>query len=53
MMELEDIKVGNVSKLILDLKDKKKYVIHYKLLEYYIQLGLKVTHIHRIISFRQ
>ena len=28
--------VGNVPKLMLNLKDKKNYVIHYQLLKYYI-----------------
>ena len=40
-------------KLILDLHNKEKYVIHYKLLKRYIELGAKVTKIHRIISFEQ
>ena len=53
MMELEEVKVGNVTKLILDLQNKKNYVIHYRLLEYYMSLGLKVTHVHRVISFAQ
>ena len=39
-------------KLIADLKDKKEYVIHERLLLYYIDLGFKIYKIHRIISFR-
>ena len=41
-LSVEDKKIGNVSKLILNLKDKEKYVIHYELLKYYEKLGLKV-----------
>ena len=43
--------LGNVNKLILDLHDKKKYIVHYDILKYYISLGIKVTKIHSVISF--
>ena len=46
-------KITKVQKLICDLKNKEKYVIHYRTLEYYQKLGMKVTKIHRIISFRE
>ena len=52
-LSIEDKKVSNVLKLILNLKDKEKYVIQYELLKYYEKLGLKVKKIHRIISFKQ
>ena len=52
-LTVENKKIGNVPKLILNLKDKEKYVIHYELLKYYEYLGLKVKKIHRIISFKQ
>lgn len=44
-------KLGKVKKLILDLHDKKEYIVHYDILQYYISLGIKVTKIHSIISF--
>ena len=44
-------KLGKVKKLILDLHDKKEYIVHYDILKYYISLGIKVTKIHSIISF--
>ena len=31
----------------------KKYVVHYRNLKLYLQLGLQVTKIHRVIRFRQ
>ena len=47
------IKVGGVKKLIPNLGDKVKYVVHYKNLEYYLSLGMKLVKIHRILSFKQ
>ena len=38
-------------KLILDLIPKKNYKVYYKNLEYYLKLGVKVTKVHRILTF--
>ena len=40
-------------KLIPNLRDKKRYVVHYKNLIQYIELGMKLTHIHRGIKFEE
>ena len=47
------IKVGGVKELIPNLGDKVKYVIHYKNLEYYLSLEMKLVKIHRILRFKQ
>ena len=48
----ERVKCKNgVEKLIPNLRDKKKYVIHYENLIQCLDMGLKVTHIHRGIKF--
>jgi hypothetical protein len=39
--------------LIPTLKDKKNYVVHYRNLQLYIELGMKITKIHRILVFHQ
>ena len=38
-------------KLILDLLPKKNYKVYYNNLEYYLKLGLKVTKVHKILTF--
>ena len=40
-------------KLVPNIRDKVKYVLHYRNLKQYLQLGMKVTTIHRVIKFRQ
>ena len=47
------IKVGEVNKLIPNLKDKNGYVIHYKNIQMYKSLGMKVIKIHRVLKFSQ
>lgn len=42
-----------VEKLICDLEPKQKYVIHYRNLKQALQLGVRLTGLHRIISFKQ
>ena len=47
----ERVECGNVEKLIPNLRDKKKYVIHYKNLMQCLKLGMKLKKIHRGIKF--
>ena len=50
---LERIKIGNVDKLIPNLNNKAKYVVHYENLKLYESLGLKIKKIHRGINFEE
>ena len=42
-----------VSKLIPTLRDRKKYVLHYRNLQLYLDLGLKIKKVHRVLKFDQ
>ena len=53
---MESIKPENYTKskkLICDWTDEKKYLIHYRMLKFYVRHGMVVEKIHEIISFKQ
>ena len=49
----EQIEVNKVDKLIPNLWNKKKYVLHCENLKQYLSLGLKLTPFHRGIKFEE
>ena len=49
----ERLKIGGVEKLIPNLCNKSKYIIHHKTLKLYESLGLKIMRIHRGIKFEE
>ena len=51
--EKYNISIGFVSKLIPTLRDKKEYMFHYCNLQRYLDLGLKIKKIHRVLKFDQ
>ena len=53
IVDWHGIKVGGVKKLIPNLNDKVQYTIHYKNLQYYLSLGMKLVEIHKVLSFKQ
>ena len=48
-----EIKVGDVKKSIPNLGNKTNYVVHYRNLQLYLSLGMKLTKIHRVLEFKQ
>ena len=42
-----------VEKLLTTLADKRHYILHYRNLQLYLQLGMKLKTIHRILEFEQ
>ena len=49
----ERITLNKVDKLVPNLNNKSKYVVHYDILKLYKSLGLKITKVHRGIKFEQ
>ena len=47
------IKVGAVNKLVPNLGSKSKYVLHYRKIQLYLSLGMKLVSVHRILKFKQ
>ena len=51
--EKYNISIGQVHKLIPTLSEKRNYVLHYRNLHLYLDLGLKITKVHRVLEFDQ
>ena len=49
----ERVEINGVEKLVLNLRDKKNYVIHIQALNQVLQHGLRLDRIHRAIEFDQ
>ena len=47
------ISTGLVHKLIPTLSNKEKYVLHYRNLQLYLDLGSKLKKVHRVLEFNQ
>ena len=48
-----EIKVGEVEKLVPNLGEKTDYVLHYRNIQLYLSLGMKLTKIHKALKFKQ
>ena len=53
IMEKYNISIGQVPKLIPTLSEKNNYVLHYRNLQLYTDLGLKIKKVHRVLQFDQ
>ena len=51
--ELYNIPIGNVDKLVSNLLDKEKCMIHYENLKNLLETRIKTKKIHRILEFNQ
>ena len=53
MKEIKPDIYTQTKKLVCDWSDKKNYLVHYRMLKFYLRHGMIVDIIHNIISFRQ
>ena len=53
IMSKYNISTGQVHKLIPTLSSKNKYFLHFRNLQLYMDLGLKLTKVHRVLEFDQ
>ena len=53
MKEIKPDTYIQTKKLICDWSDKKNYLVHYRMLNFYIRHGMIVDKVHNIISFKQ
>ena len=53
MKEIKPENYVKSKKLICDWTDKKNYLVHYRMLKFYIRHGMVIDKIHEIISFKQ
>ena len=49
----EHLEIGGVFKLIPNLYNKKNYVVHHETLKLYLKYGLKITKVHRGVTFKE
>ena len=49
----ERMKIDRTQKLVCNLRDKKKYVVHISILKQALNHGLKLKKVHRVIEFNQ
>ena len=48
-----DRKIGDLKKMIPNLDNKTKYVLHYKDLQLYLSLRIKLIKIHIVLRFKK
>ena len=53
MKKMKQDSYAKCKKLICDWTDKKKYLIHYRMLKFYVRHGMIVEKVHEVISFKQ
>ena len=47
------MKAGSTTKLVPNLFDNETYVVHCRNLQLYLSLGMELTKIHQVLSFKQ
>ena len=53
IIQKHGIKVGGVNKLIKNIGNKSKYVVHCRNLHLYLSLRMKLSKVHKVLKFKQ
>ena len=53
MKEIKPETYTQTKKLICHWSDEKNYLIHYRMLKFYVRHGMIVEKVHNVISFKQ
>ena len=53
LIEDLELKHSDSVKLLLTLEDKNNYVVHYRNLQFYLKMGMKLKRVHRVLEFEQ
>ena len=53
MKKTKSTKYTKSKKFLGDWTDRKKYLIHYRILKFYVRHGMVVEKFHQIISYKQ
>ena len=53
IVDIYGIKIGDVKKLIPNLSNKTNYIVHYRNLQLYLSLPMRLTKIHKMLKFKQ
>ena len=53
IIQKHGIKVGGVNKLITNIGNKSKYVVHCRNLHLYLSLRMKLSKVHKVLKFKQ
>ena len=53
MKEIKPDTYTQTKKSICDWSDRKNYLVHYRMLKFYVRPGLLVNKVHAVISFKQ
>jgi hypothetical protein len=48
-----EVKYKPEKKLLMTCRNKSEYVVHFKLLKFYLEMGMKIIRVHEVVKFTQ
>ena len=53
MLRNVEVSPSKCEKLILDLQPKKHYIVHFRALKKYLELGVQLDKVHQVLGYTQ